>query len=122
VTGSDRRSDRLTPYNRAADDALDNELERFAAALADQVAIVGQELADEGADLLAAWMEIYEKSEQSSSRRTATEVARRAARDALAVQLFANLLTIALHYPDQPGKLGLYMQQSLLPPNSGGGS
>jgi len=104
----------MRPFRRVPDDALDNELARFAAALADHIDIVGQPLADEAADLHAAWLDIYTHSERSSARKIATEVQRRAARAALDHRLYLNLLTIALHYPDQPEKLALYMQQSLL--------
>jgi hypothetical protein len=39
---------------------------------------------------------------------------KRAARAALQLELFKNLLTIVLNYPDQPALVKSYMQQSLL--------
>jgi len=40
--------------------------------------------------------------------------AKNAARAALQLELFKNLLTLALNFPAQPNQLDAYMQQSLL--------
>ncbi|MCB1088265.1 MAG: hypothetical protein KDM63_14545 [Verrucomicrobiae bacterium] len=114
----------LAPFNSATDDLMGPELTRFADALADNETIVGAELVAEGAALLAAWQDIHANSESSTGQKANTEAERRAARDALVVQLYANLLTLAMVFPEQPDKLGLYMQQHLLgePPSGGGNS
>ncbi len=57
---------------------------------------------------------MYAASETSSGAKTTTEEGKRNARLGLQLELFKNLLTLALNFPRQPEKLDLYMQQSLL--------
>jgi hypothetical protein len=58
--------------------------------------------------LLAGWNAVYAPSETSSGAKTTTQAAKNAARLALQLELFKNLLTIALNFPRQPDQLDIY--------------
>lgn len=74
--------------------------------LADPLALVN--------DLQSTWTALYVASEESSAKAGLAGRDRRAARKALAVELFKNLLTIALTFPEDPQQIAAYMQQSFL--------
>jgi hypothetical protein len=64
--------------------------------------------------LLSTWLAIWGASETAGGAKTATQEQKKTARENLQLELFRNLLHIALNFPRQPEKLPLYMQQSLL--------
>jgi hypothetical protein len=68
--------------------------------------------------LHTGWNAVYAPSETATGAKTSTRDAKKAARAALALELYKNLLTLALQFPKQPDKLDLYMQLSLLGPHS----
>lgn len=55
----------------------------------------------------AGWNAVYAPSETSSGAKTTTQAAKNAARSALQLELFKNLLTIALNFPRQPDQLDI---------------
>ncbi len=57
---------------------------------------------------------MYGASESSTAAKTTTQEGKAAARLNLQLELFKNLLTLALNFPRQPAKLALHLQQSLL--------
>ena len=64
--------------------------------------------------LLSTWTAVYAASESSTGAKTTSEDAKRTARLALQLELFKNLLTIAMNFAREPEKVSLYMRQSLL--------
>jgi hypothetical protein len=68
--------------------------------------------------LLSGWNAVYQPSESASSIKAAAMGGKNTARGALQLELFKNLLTIALQYPRQPEMVDVYMQQSLLEPHT----
>ena len=64
--------------------------------------------------LLSTWLVVYDASELSTGAKTTTQEAMRMARQNLQLELFKNLLTIALNHPRLPNDLNLFMQQALL--------
>jgi hypothetical protein len=71
-----------------------------------------QVVTDTGA-LLTDWTAIYNASETSTGNKTSTQEEKNAARMALQLELYLNVLAIVVQYPRQPEKLDLYLQQSL---------
>jgi hypothetical protein len=82
--------------------------------LAAHVADLGAPLVATGAALETSWVAIWDASESSSGVKRLSEAEKKAAHQALQLELFKTLLTLALNYPDDEAKLDLYMQQSLL--------
>ncbi len=67
-----------------------------------------------------SWVEIYSTSEVTTGLKADREAELRTARLELQQELFTNLQVLAMMYPDQPEKLGLFMQQYLLDGKSTG--
>lgn len=68
--------------------------------------------------LLPDWTAVFQPSESATGAKTNTMAGKKAARMALQLELFKNLLTLALSFPRQPDQLDLYMQTSLLEPHT----
>lgn len=68
--------------------------------------------------LLAGWQAVFQNTGNSKGGKSASQADKAAAKDALALELFKNLLTLALNFPGQPEKLDIYMQASLLGPHT----
>lgn len=68
--------------------------------------------------LLTGWNAVLNPSETAIGAKTSTIAAKNAARAALQLELFKNLLALAEAFPRQPEQLSLYMQQSLLQPHT----
>lgn len=101
-------------FNQCADDQVANHIQICLTALTAHVADLGAPVVASATALLAAWNGVYNESETSSGGKTATEAEKRAARAALQMELFKNLLTIALNFPGVPEQLDTFMQQTLL--------
>jgi hypothetical protein len=101
-------------FRKSTDDALQNHLQAMINGLTARQAALGAQVVTDANALLTGWNGVWSASETSSGAKTLTEADRRNARAALCLELFKNLLTIALNFPDQPAKLDLFMQQSLL--------
>ena len=89
-------------------------MKALAAAVSARAAELGPELVTQAAGMASDWAPVYEASEASAGAKAAAEEDRRGARAALLRELYLNLLALAQEYPEQPEKLSLFMQQSLL--------
>lgn len=101
-------------YTSCTDDHVENHLQTLINGLTPLVPVLGPEVSSNAGGLLSSWLVVYNASESSSGAKTMTEAGKKAAREALQLELFLNLLEIAKAFPGQPEKLSLYMQQTLL--------
>lgn len=108
----------LTKFNRVADDQVTNAWVTLIAALTAHQAELGAPIVTDATTLKNGWVAVYTPSENASGAKDSTKEAKKAARQALQLELFKNWLTIALQFPRQPEMLDVYMQQSLLEPNN----
>lgn len=104
---------------RCADDVLESKLSALVTAVTAHAAELDAAVLPAAQTLLAEWQAVYQASEASTGAKASAEVARRAARSVLARELFLNLLALAQAFPDEPEKLALYLQQSLLVKRTG---
>lgn len=101
-------------FGDSADDQLGNHLQTLITGLTAYQGQLGAQVVTDATALLTGWNAVYAPSESSTGAKTTTQVAKNAARAALQLELFKNLLTIALNFPGSPTSLDTYMQQSLL--------
>jgi hypothetical protein len=107
-----------TVFTQCMDGALAEELQTLLNGVTNYAAQLGAPVVTATTALLAGWNAIYQVSETSGGSKAATQNAKKAARAALQLELYKNLLTLALNFPDQPDELDIYMQQSLLSPHT----
>ncbi len=103
-----------TVFSKCSDDQLANYLQTIITGVTLHVAQLGAPVVTDATALLTGWNAVYSGSESSTGAKTTTQAAKAAARAALQLELFKNLLTIALNNPRQPDQFDMYMQQSLL--------
>jgi hypothetical protein len=108
----------LGKFNKVADDQVTNAWTTLIAALTAHQGELGAQIVTDATALKTGWVAVYTPSESASGAKDSTMEAKKAARQALQLELFKNWLTIALQFPRQPEKLDVYMQQSLLEPNN----
>jgi hypothetical protein len=101
-------------FGDCADDHLENHLQTTLAGLTAHVAVLGAPVVADATGLLTSWLAIYGASESSTGAATTTQGGKAAARLALQLDLFKNLLTVALNFPTDPSTLTMYMTQSFL--------
>lgn len=101
-------------YKTSTDDHLENHLHTLVTALTAHQAQLGAQVVSDAGGLLSTWIALHAASESSTGAKTTTQEGKAAARQALQLQLFLNLLEIAKNNPRQPEKLPLYMQQHFL--------
>jgi hypothetical protein len=101
-------------FKSATDDAVTSHLQTMINGVTAHASVLGGAVVTDATAILTAWTAVYSGSESSSGAKTTTKAAKNAARTALQLELFKNLLTIALQFPRQPEQLDVYMQQSLL--------
>jgi hypothetical protein len=101
-------------FKEATDDCLEPLLQTMSTQITARVADLGAPAAAEAAALLTSWQTIYGDSEVSTGDKTVSQAEKKAAREGVQLELYKNLATLMIHFPDQPDKLDLYMQQSLL--------
>jgi hypothetical protein len=101
-------------FTKCTDDLLAPRLASLAGALTARSAEMGPESVAEVAALQSEWAAVYAASEAVSGEKAETEVNARAAREALQRELQVNVLSLALLYPGEPGKLAEFAQESLL--------
>jgi hypothetical protein len=102
---------------RTSDDLLGSALQQLVTALTGKQTELGAEVVPQATALLSGWNAVYVPSESSGDAKSASKDAKNAARAALQKELYLNLLTIGLQFPDQPERLSAYMQPSLLDPH-----
>ena len=101
-------------FGKCRDVILQEELQTLIDGLTAHAAELGAGPLAQAQALRAAWLAVYDPSLTARGNKAASMQVKRTARAALQLELFRNLLTIALNYPDQPAMVKLYMQQSLL--------
>jgi hypothetical protein len=99
---------------KAHDDQLGSELQALVTALTAKQSDLGADVVTQATALQTGWNAVYVPSETSGDAKSASMDAKNAARAALQLQLYLNLLAIAQQFPDQPEQLDVYMQPSLL--------
>ena len=101
-------------FNQCTDDHLENLLQTLLNGVTAHQADLGAPVVADVGGLLSTWLAVYAASESSTGAKTTTQEGKKQARLNLQLELFKNLLTVALNFPRLPEKLPLYMQQSLL--------
>ena len=103
-------------FNRCTDDQLGTHL----VVLRDRIAAHGTDLGAtavaEAAALVEGWASIHAASERATGAKTATQEAKKLAREHLQLMLYLNVVKLMELFPRQPERCGLYLQQSLLHP------
>jgi hypothetical protein len=107
-----------TAFTRAHDGTLQEELETLVNGLTAHQADLGAAVVTTATSLVAGWKAVYQSSAESGGNKSKAVGDKLAARSALQLELFKNLLTIALNFPGQPEQLDTFMQQSLLHPHT----
>ena len=101
-------------FNTAPDDQLANQLQTLIAGVTGYQVALGAAVVTDATALLAGWNAVYVGSESATGAVTTTQAAKKTAREALQLELFKNLLTLALAFPRQPAVVDTYMRQGLL--------
>ena len=97
-------------FSDCTDDKVANHLQTLINGVTAHQAQLGAQLVTDAMALLTGWNAVYAPSESSTGAKTTTETAKAAARAALQLELFKNLLTLALNFAGQPEKLDDYME------------
>ena len=105
-------------FNACKDDQVANKLQTLVDGVTKYQTQLGAPVVTAATALLSGWNAVYQPSESASSIKDAAMGGKNTARGALQLELFRNLLTIALQYPRQPEMVDVYMQQSLLEPHT----
>lgn len=101
-------------FSDCTDDMVSAHLQTLIAGVAAHQADLGAAVVADAGGLLSSWLVVYGASELSTGAKTTTQEAMKTARQNLQLELFKNLLTIALNHPRLPDDLNLFMQQHLL--------
>lgn len=105
-------------FSGCTDGALAGELQTVINGVTDYQTQLGAPVVTAATALLTGWNAVFQTSETSTGNKATTQGAKHLARAALQLELFKNLLTLALNFPDQPDQLDVYMQQNLLWPHT----
>jgi hypothetical protein len=101
-------------FNTVADDQLSNQLQTLIVGLTSLQSALGASVVTDATALLTGWTAVYAGSENATGAKTTTQATKKAAREALQLELFKNLMTLALAFPRQPEVVDTYMRQALL--------
>lgn len=101
-------------FGDCVDSALENHLQQLSACLTPRSAQVGVQHINDLSGLLSTWIGLFASAASARGVRNNSAESRRAAMDALRLELFKNLLTLALSFPDELDKAALYCPQHLL--------
>src|SRR5580693_8555333 len=105
-------------FSDCKDDKLENALQTLINGVTAHQPPLAATVVTSATALLTGWLAVYAPSESATGGKTTTQATKKAARAALALELYKNLLTLALQFPNQPAQLDLYMQLSLLGPHT----
>jgi hypothetical protein len=94
------------------------ELQTLINGVTNHQAQLGAQTAADATALLTGWTAVNTASAASTGAKVTTKAAKSSARANLQMELFKNLLTIALAFPRKPEQLDVYMQQTLLQPHT----
>jgi urease gamma subunit len=101
-------------FTTCTDDHVQTHLQTMLNGVTAHQADLGAQVVSDASGLLSTWITIHAASESSTGAKASTQEARRLARENLQLELFKNLLTLAMNYPRETDKVGVYMQQYLL--------
>ena len=107
-----------TEFSNCKDDKLENALQTLINGVTAHQPPLAATVVTSATALLTGWLAVYAPSETATGSKTSTQSAKKAARAALSLELFKNLLALVQQFPGQPAQLDLYMQQSLLGPHT----
>lgn len=103
-----------TRFIKCRDATLGDELNVLVDALTAHEAELGPELPAAAQDLQTRWEAVHADSTSTAGAKNTTMLDKKAARAALEMELFRNVLALAQKFAGQPDKLNTFMQQSLL--------
>jgi hypothetical protein len=101
-------------FGDCPDGQLDDKLGQLLACLTPLAAQVGQIHVDNVGGLLSTWIALAASVDTAEANKNFVENARRSAREVLQLELFKNLLTLALAFPNDMDKANMYCPQYLL--------
>ena len=104
----------LQVFSRCRDEELNNKLGVLVNALTPRSATVGEVHLSNATEFKSTWEAIVSAQSAAMGQREASAEQRKADRDTLRLELYKNVLTIALQYPGQPDKCDLYCPQQYL--------
>ena len=103
-----------TPFLICPDDQLDDKLQSLQTCLTPLSAQVGVAHVNNLGGLISTWIALLAAVDSASASKNSSESARRAARAALQLELFKNVLALATAFPNDVAKATLYCPQHLL--------
>ncbi len=101
-------------FSSCREEQLNNHLQQLLNCITPKQAQVGATAVGEAAAALSSWTVLYVAQGEAKAVKLQSDEARDAARGALRLELFKNVLTLALMFPDDTGKCDLYCPQHLL--------
>jgi len=105
-------------FSSSTDDEVVNNLQTLITGVTALQPQLGAQSVTDATALLTGWSAVFTPSATTTGAKTTTQAAKATARGTLQLELFKNLLTIALNFPRQPEQVDVYMQQSLLQPHT----
>ena len=105
-------------FSACSDDEVVNNLDVLIAGVTAHTPPLAAQIETDATAIKTGWTAVFTPSESAGGAKTTTQAAKHAARYALQLELFKNLLALATLYPRQPEQLELYMQQTLLQPHT----
>lgn len=107
-------------FNRVPDGELATNLGNLVKELTARQTDLNPQVVTDATALKNGWAAVHQPSEDSATAKDTSMQAKRAARTALQLELFLNLLAIAQNFPRQPEAVDRYMQPGLLEPPTPG--
>jgi hypothetical protein len=103
-----------TVFSQCANEQLNNHLEQLAAAVTAHAAALPAATATLASGLVTGWAAVYSAAGAAKDAKGVSALARDAAIQALRVELFKNIMTCGLYFPDDTDKAELLFPQYLL--------
>ena len=94
-----------TVFSNCKDDKLEKDLQTLINGVTAHQPPLAATVVTSATALLTGWLAVYAPSETATGGKTSTQCAKKAARAALSLELFKNLLTLARTFPGQPAQL-----------------
>jgi len=107
-----------TIFSTCPDDEVENNLDVLIAGVTAHTPPLAAQVLTDATAIKTGWTAVFAPSESAGAAKTTTIAAKNAARYALQLELFKNLLALATLFPRQPEQLDLYMQPTLLLPHT----
>ena len=103
-----------TVFSRCKDDRVESNLNVLIDGVTAHTAELSAQLVTDATALLTGWLAVYNASETTAGVKSNTIIDKQTARNNLQLEIFRNILTLALAFPDQPEMCDVFMQQSYL--------